>query len=238
MSRDAEHLASTEEAKHFMSSFVRDIRTHVAINPDTYSSKDQALFTTESLVIPPDVSLVAEVEYPDSDVSWPEDFSALHTIGGKRRLAHFREIQGEGLNSCPNEVLRKLDGAAYVRMVLTTPAYFAKGWLPGWLDKELQSTANWNNQVQLQLRWACVPRWQPVSGWSYAKKGEKAVRRMVPAGSVYFFQVKNGNPRHLAETLWLKSVSDANRRKGSFDHEDGFGLALWGVWEPEKYKSN
>jgi CRISPR-associated protein Cmr3 len=55
---------------------------------------------------------------------------------------------------------------------------------------------------------------------------------MVPAGSVYFFEVKDGNPRDLAEKGWLATVSDKDRRKGTFDAEDGFGLAIWGAWQP------
>lgn len=215
----------------FMSSFKRDLRTHTAIDSNTYEAKDQALFTTEALVFPHDVSLLAEIEWPD-ELEWPQGMNAIHSMGGKRRLAHFSEADEIGQGSCPEELLSKLEGAEYVRMVLATPAYFAKGWLPGWLNQELKTTKEWSAELKLQLRWACVPRWQPISGWSYSKQEEKAVRRMVPAGSVYYFEVLNGNPGILARDLWLSSVSDRNRRKGAFDQDDGFGLALWGVWSP------
>jgi hypothetical protein len=45
---------------------------------------------------------------------------------------------------------------------------------------------------------------------------------MVPAGSVYFFEVQ-GSPGVSVEDVWLKSASDGFQR-------DGYGLALWGIW--------
>jgi CRISPR-associated protein Cmr3 len=48
---------------------------------------------------------------------------------------------------------------------------------------------------------------------------------MVPAGSVYFFQKLEGDPATLA-TCWLQSVCDDAQ-----EQRDGFGLALWGIWD-------
>jgi CRISPR-associated protein Cmr3 len=47
---------------------------------------------------------------------------------------------------------------------------------------------------------------------------------MVPAGSVYFFEVASGDPASLADQ-WLAPVSDDAQ-----EQRDGFGLALWGTW--------
>jgi CRISPR-associated protein Cmr3 len=46
---------------------------------------------------------------------------------------------------------------------------------------------------------------------------------MVPAGSVYFFELLEGDPSAVLES-WLRPVSDNEQ-----DRKDGFGLALWGV---------
>jgi CRISPR-associated protein Cmr3 len=118
-------------------------------------------------------------------------------------------------------------------MVLTTPAYFSKGWLPGWLNEQLKSSFDRFPNMELQLRWACVPRWEGISGWSYRHQEPKAVRRMVPAGSVYFFEVINGDPVEFVKEKWLMPMSDFDRRKGSFDQSDGCGMAVWGIWSPD-----
>jgi CRISPR-associated protein Cmr3 len=71
-------------------------------------------------------------------------------------------------------------------------------------------------------------RWIPISGWSYEKntRGIKPLRRMVPAGSVYFFKVMGGGTdKSIWERLWLRSVC------GGQYGNDGFGAALWGAWD-------
>jgi CRISPR-associated protein Cmr3 len=111
-----------------------------------------------------------------------------------------------------------------VRMVLATPALFEGGWRPGWLDKfEQMNLPAGVGAVRPKLVAAAVGRREPVSGWSLREKRPKAVRWMVPAGSVYFFEVEEGDPSRLLES-WLRPVSDHQQ-----DRKDGFGLALWGV---------
>ncbi len=235
---------------HFLSPFTLEERIHVAIDPETYLSKDQALFATEMLVMPDGMTMLAEVESQSPFQRDIEPISTLHSIGGKRRLAQFTEI-AEPLSWLEAHAhvrkvkealqVKKAGADQYVKMVLVTPAYFAKGWKPRWLDDSSKTTRDFNEvfnlvmddkRLVLQLRWACVDRWLPISGWRYSDMQEKQVRRMVPAGSVFFFQVLAGDPTELIEMKWLAPMSDANRRKGSFDKEDGFGLAVWGVWEP------
>ncbi len=228
---------AAEEAPLFLPAFPRQERTHTEIDEHRRTAKDEHLYSTESLVFPDGLTLEAEVELSAEEEGWTGELSELHTLGGERRLVHFSQAADEQASwDYPDEIKQSLTGAGYVRMVLATPAFFRKGWLPGWLDEHLESKPEWGADIKLKLLWACVPRWQPVSGWSYSQQkgsNEKAIRRMVPAGSVYFFQVMEGDASRLAETCWLRSVSDANRRKGAFDKEDGFGLALWGRWEEE-----
>lgn len=224
----------------FLRAFPRDVRTHVAIDKASHTAMEGILFDTEALVFPEDAYLLAEADLSESNIAWPKGLSAIHSFGGKRRLAHFSETEAGEVWSCPDSILQALDGACYIRMVLATPAYFTKGWLPGWLDSDLRGKpeAMGEEDIVLELKWACVPRWQPISGWSYGKREEKAIRRMVPAVSVYFFKVERGNPRLLAEKLWLQSVSDRNRRTAMLDRNDGFGLALWGVWDEKAYSGD
>ena len=81
------------------------------------------------------------------------------------------------------------------------------------------------SSVKLKLMGVSNQRWKAVSGWSLAApRGPKAIRRMVPAGSVYFFKVVSGDASELSK-CWLQSVSD-----GDQERLDGFGLALWGTW--------
>ncbi|MDF0589658.1 type III-B CRISPR module-associated Cmr3 family protein [Candidatus Methanocrinis natronophilus] len=128
-----------------------------------------------------------------------------------------------------------------LRLILATPAIFynttdiCHGWLPGWLKYDGSSIEGAPPEapkdLKLKLISACVDRWKPISGWSLEKtkqgdkRGPKPIRRLVPAGSVYFFEVE-GDAIDLVEKFWLKSICDIDG-----DRRDGFGLALWGVWE-------
>lgn len=237
------------EQEHFMAPFPRETRTHTAIDESTKAAKDQQLFSTESIVLPPDVSLIARLNPPDK-IRFQEKIDEVHSLGGKRRLAHFQDVtedeSTQKIWSCPDrvvEAVRKSVGnqskPTYLRMVLATPAFFSKGWIPGWLNENLVSTDKLAlhdkaADIKLQLRWACVPRWEAVSGWSYRKREPKAVRRMVPAGSVYFFEVQDGDPVEFVKQYWLQSMSDKDRRLAFFDKQDGYGLATWGIWTPEQ----
>lgn len=228
--------AALREVPLFLPAFHRQECTHTAIDMQRRTAKDEHLYSTESLVFPDGLTLEAEVELPAGESGWTGELSELHTLGGERRLVHFSEALEEQASwNCPDEIKQSLEGTEYIRMVLATPAFFRKGWQPGWLNEHLESQPLWDTGVRLKLLWACIPRWQPISGWSYSQQvkgqNEKAIRRLVPAGSVYFFKVTEGNASRLAESCWLRSVSDANRRKGAFDKEDGFGLALWGKWK-------
>ena len=116
--------------------------------------------------------------------------------------------------------------ASRLRMVLATPAVFSRGWRPGWIGGEGNGTVP-GTDIELRLVSAVTGRRQPISGWSYetGKRGIKPLRRMVPAGSVYFFEAAKGIKREHWENLWLRSVCDDIQ-----DQKDGFGSALWGTW--------
>jgi len=154
----------------------------------------------------------------------------LHPLGGERRLVHWKKDDAASLWKCPDTVRAKLSGATHVRMVLASPAIFAGGWKPSWLDDAMTGEVPGTN-VKLKLVGFTIQRWKAISGWSLAPpRGPKAVRRMVPAGGVYFFKVVAGDPSTLADRYrWLQSVCDTPQ-----DRRDGFGLACWGTWKPKE----
>ena len=129
---------------------------------------------------------------------------------------------------CPASIKQALakPSVTKVRMVLATPAIFTSGWHPGWLHGSkdgLEGTVP-ETDVKVRLKGAAIGRWRTVSGWSYEKHGPKALKRTVPAGGVYFFEIVSGQASALA-SRWLSSVCDDSQAAN-----DGFGLATWGTW--------
>lgn len=240
-------LQSTETwlNESFLCKAQQVFRDHVALDPERGAAAESMLFTTVGLSMAymprfgsehrskklslsqkfAEVTLAARVKLsnPHSDFEHINDLNLLHPLGGERRLAHWKRTNGAHLWECPDKVKQSLTGAKKVRMILTTPAIFEGGWRPGWLNEKLEGKPP-GTEVTLKLVGMTNGRWKAVSGWSLAPpRGPKPTRRMVPAGSAYFFDVVAGEPSQLAD-VWLESVSDDPQER-----RDGFGLVVWGM---------
>jgi CRISPR-associated protein Cmr3 len=216
----------------------KDERTHVGIEPGSGASEDSLLFSTTGLDFRAKrggkiSQMTAAIDADTQNSGYKRHLeqicrsSELWPLGGERRLAEWRGEKNEKKGWSPSE---KPDGAARLRMVLATPAIFSKGWLPGWIDENSLEGVIPGSSVAVRLVSAVLGRWKPISGWNYekGKHGPKPLRRMVPAGSVYLFEIignREGGRLFDWETLWLRSVCDDEQ-----DRKDGFGSALWGIW--------
>ena len=211
-----------------------DERVHVYINPKTGASLEGKLFSTTGLdFISKDNKTLKqqEISIDINDENSPlahKNFEKFITpLGGERRLAEFSKHDSDKkLWDYPKELSQEFSVGNKIRVILATPAMFDKGWYPDWLDVNNDTITGKipNTDVTVKLISAVTERWQPVSGWNYSgQKGPKPMRRAVPAGSVYFFEIIDGklNPAD----IWLKSIC-CNKQ----DINDGFGLVLVGKW--------
>lgn len=225
---DSKTVRSTPE---LLGSFLdfpgKEPRTHVKIKHGYGTAENEMFFETTGLDFgAKGIQIAAKVD--TGELAWK---NSLHPLGGERRLVLWKADKDPGW-SCPSEITQACGEKHHLRMVLATPAVFSNGWLPGWIKKDTLEgrPPDAPKGVTLRLVSACISRWKPLSGWSLesGSRGPKPIRRLVPAGSVYFFEVTEGNPADLVEPLWLRPVSDA---MGGLDYSrDGFGLALWGLW--------
>lgn len=231
----------------FDSSFLRgplqETRDHVCLDAERGAAAEGQIFATAGLNLTclprydvdesrprrerlAEITLSARVTIPNSETALTigRQFGIWHPLGGERRLVYWQQCQ-QAVNgwTCTDEIKQALTRATQIRMILATPAIFKDGWKPGWLSNGLKGELS---EIKLKLVGVSTGRWKAVSGWSLAPpRGPKPIRRMVPAGSVYFFEVeKPGDAAPLAD-LWLQSVSDDEQER-----RDGFGLAVWGVW--------
>ncbi len=214
----------------------KEPRIHVMIDPDLGSSKDSMLFETIGLNLcvkgdNEEIRLAAKIEAKGEFGVMAAKIDCFNTFGGERRLARWKTDVMQDEWNCPKNIVLGLKGKSKVRMVLATPAIFSYGWIPGWIDGWPEDSVPdyWPKGLKLKLISACTDRWKPISGWCLekGKQGPKPIRRLVPAGSVYFFEIEgDGDAAALAESFWLRSVCDAEQ-----DRKDGFGLALWGIWD-------
>lgn len=215
----------------------KDIRIHVMIDPKLGASQDGMLFQTTGLdlSLPGNSSGMQIAARIGDGGDYQQCISGLneyHPFGGERRLAHWKAVPEHFGWQCPDKVESAVSGSRRIRLILASPAIFSGGWIPGWLSKQdngfIEGTPPGAPEgVKLRLVSACIDRWKPISGWNLETRSPKPVRRIVPAGSVYFFTVCEGSSTtSLASSCWLTSVCEDRQ-----DRRDGFGLALWGVWD-------
>jgi len=237
-------LSSNWFDNSFLGHPIQEIRDHVCLDPDRGAAAEGQIFATAGLNVThlprfyingseeekqsktcknrvAEITLTARVTIPDTGFDHVNTLDIWHPLGGERRMVHWKKADSD-LWACPEGINSAIRSTTEVRMVLATPAIFAKGWKPGWLTNGLQGELH---GVKLRLVGVSNGRWKAVSGWSLAPpRGPKPIRRMVPAGSVYFFKCEKGAAAKLAD-LWLQPVSDDEQ-----DRRDGFGLAVWGIW--------
>lgn len=204
-------------------------RVHVGIDFESKTSKQGMLFETEGACL--DVKLLErgrrKTEYRLLAAFGGEMGDGPLTLGGERRMAFCRQSGPEAF-ACPAAVAEALrQKPKRVCLVLATPAVFRGGWKPGWAEGGAVPGVE---RLKLKLVSAACDRRGWVSGWDLKANAPKAVRWLAPAGSVYFFEVVEGDPGVLADA-WLQPVSDHEQ-----DRRDGFGLALWGIWKESEAK--
>lgn len=229
-------LGSTTPPPPSTHGLVVEERTHVEIDDDKGVAEEGNLFSTQMLAFE---SLEKEksalvrwtllVRAKGNDV---RNLQAVGSLGGEKRLAQVKPL-GNGEStlwpSVPKGLIQAIEKAKEpmrLRLILATPAIFEEGWKPAWLDENFEGCPPGCEPARLKLVGAAVKRHEAVSGWDFRKQRPKAVRWLAPAGSVYFFELLSGEPLHLIENSWLQPLSDREQ-----DRWDGFGLALWGVWD-------
>lgn len=232
-----------------------EIRSHVALSSETLTSRDGQLFQTAGLDFGPrrlgdaakgweeqSYALLVRVAVDGTDTAGVPD--GLHSVGGERRLAWVSRCASEHdpwpvFPECLRLAFAKhlAAGAMGLRLILLTPALFKHGWRPDWLDENLIGTPPRCAGLKLQLRAVALQGWQAFSGWDMRPAdgrvggGARAVRRMVPAGTTYWFdllpntEISHEEQLQALANLWLLSLCDQEH-----DRRDGFGVAVPGVW--------
>lgn len=206
-------------------------RLHTAIDPHTYAAAHSQLFASHGIRLAtaePDspvsksngrMGIAATVVNPEA----ADDPTGIGFLGGDRRAAWVDDLS-LSFPPCP-------DGFAsrrFLRIVLISPGDFG-AWAPQWLlpDPHANQTP-WcsvpgREAVQVRLVSAVLGRWLPFSGWDYARRGPKATRKLVPAGSVYLIELKDPEQSEpLAAHLWGRPFCPQNAG-------DGFGCACVGI---------
>lgn len=192
-------------------------RTHVGIDGARRSALDGALFSTDGLRFPTSrttkESLGLLLHVTGANLT-----DGLVNLGGERTVTTLRQLNEaqDGLGTLPATVPESVKNAAgrRRRLILTTPAELDGGSLPK--DGKL---------LGAKVVAAAVGRPETISGWDFKERKPKPSRRLVPAGSVFWVEIPDGQDAAAwCQKAWLSSVSTNEQAR-----RDGFGICLVGV---------
>ncbi len=192
-----------------------DSRLGIALNRASRSAEEGRIYTTETVALRHDVGFIAAVD--GADELLPK--AGLLRFGGDGRGARMQICAPDW----PQPDWSALAAATGFRLLLTTPGLFAGGWeLPG-----LTADRQWPVGCGVaMLQAAAVPRPQVISGWDLANWQPKPAQRLVPTGSVYWLQRREGLTMKALQALVESGlpVTEPTRRA------EGFNNILIAAW--------
>lgn len=200
--------------------FTREERTGIARDRARRSVREGLLYSVEYLRLKQGVGFFAEFHgtqlLPDS---------GLINLGADRRPAHYQLAQV--LDLALEKIAQRIQERRRFKLVLATPALFEYGWHPKWIDKQTLEGSRGN--VCVKLLAAALGKPVGIGGFDLVKQFPKPVHRFVPAGSVYFFELLEGDADAVVQAFHEKSVSEDSETFPETARQ-GFGHSLIGAW--------
>ena len=200
--------------------FTREERTGIARDRARRSVREGLLYSVEYLRLRRGIGFFAEFE---GTVLLPD--SGLINLGGDRRPAHYQPAQVSDLSL--EKIARRIQERRRFKLVLATPALFEHGWRPKWIDEHTLE----GSRGSVRVRLVAVALGKPVGigGFDLVKQFPKPVHRFAPAGSVYFFELLEGDADAVIQTFHEKSVSEDSETFPETARQ-GFGHSVIGAW--------
>lgn len=226
-------------------------RVHVTINALSQTAEPGALYSSSGVRYADDVRIGVEITHSLKD---PEH--KLFVLGGETRpvtrregktFPEFDEFHKASYRKALEGHEKRVPG---LLLMLVTPASFSTkegdqgpGWLPSWL-KAGEATID---GIRLTLETIATNRFVPLSGWSMAHRDasnpqgkQRAVRRLVPAGTVYFLRIEQGDHDtwvRLCKRFWGQPIdnSEIGDEKAllAAPWRDGYGMVIPGLYWPD-----
>lgn len=185
---------------------VKEIKTGIAIDRNTGRSADQMYYETE-LVYPYDgegnsIDILVAAEGMDH-----VDLNGMVKLGGEGKTASARTIEDFSKQLKKPEKISK-----HFALTLLSPSIFENGWYPGFIDRETKVGEISGTKIQLVA--VAVGRSVPISGFDMKKRRPKPLYHGVPAGTVYYFEILEGDAQEVIDFLHRKNISDKWKAEG------------------------
>lgn len=149
-------------------------------------------------------------------------------LGGETRIVRFEEIENEAIQDIVNRLKSKVlnrKNSNRIKFILFTPGIFENGWYPDFLKKNSSNELIGEiGNLKVKLVGCILDKPKYLGGFNLVQKIPKKMKKVVPAGSVYFFEVLNGDVNDFINKYFFKSILENDLSK------EGFGQIMIGGW--------
>ncbi|MFW5871820.1 MAG: type III-B CRISPR module-associated protein Cmr3 [bacterium] len=115
------------------------------------------------------------------------------------------------------------DTDKFFKLYISTPAIFNNGWIPDWINPEKLEGIVPDTNCRVRLLTAALSKPLHLGGFDIKKRQPKPMKKAVGNGSVYYFEVIEGNIKKIVDEIHGKSISDEEMNK-----KQGFGISFIG----------
>lgn len=196
--------------------FESENRTGIKINKKTGTADEGFIYSSEFARMNDNFGFYLEVE---SELLKSAKVKTIK-LGGESKTANLEIIDKELYKPVSNSS----GDNKYFKMILLTPAIFDSGWIPDFLNGEQKFK---NGTFEIKLESGILNRYIGIGGWDLYHKTSKPLRRAVPAGSVYYFHIEDGNLKDVYNYFNYKSVHLLTPIK-QYLAKQGFGITYIG----------
>jgi CRISPR-associated protein Cmr3 len=198
--------------------FIAEPRLGIALDHGKRSAKDGMLYQTIHARPKPETMIGVEVDGIPDNVT----LGSIVRLGGEGRFAAVET------GSCAQSIQTESNlSAKGIVLVLITAAHFFGDWLPPGFTRaqDEQGASVWQGEISgisLTLRCAVIGKAVREGGWDMQKHCSRPAVNLIPAGSVYFCTVNNGDMNGAAAALQGKQIGN--------ETEFGRGELAVGYW--------
>lgn len=191
----------------------------IKLSRTTGIAQEGHLYRVGTVRLKESCTLLVDIKVP---VGLPD--RGLMRIGGEGKAAAFEKVEKHFLPCLDEQVKATIKNTGRFKLYFATPAVFPNGWLPGdcsenefqWVKGLLPEYG----KCKIKLLAAAVGRPVYIGGWDLDTQKSKPMRLGIPAGSVYYFELLEGEVEQLIATLHGKNISELA--------EQGLGLVFMG----------
>jgi len=188
----------------------RENKIGIGLNRQTKTTGEGLLYRVEMLRYK-DLKIVVDFDGLDLENS------GLMRLGGEAKGATYKQVENLDI-----PVVDDISSNIF-KLYLLTPAIFENGWYPDWIDKENDFIGEYKG-FKLKLVASAIGKYQSIGGFDIKKREPKKMMKAVPMGSVYYFEILEGEKNEVLDVFNLSKISDIKE-------EEGYGLVMVGDFQ-------